>query len=377
MDEVKLMRRVHVSGILRDSLVLLATLGGVLPVGCGGDAESPTGPPTPAAATDDRVSDEGFASALEAAAERLDTGDRKSAEAILATAIRRRPDDPHARELLGRVAMGRAADAAAAGASPERVRSLHQDAWAQYRVAAAGRPEDAVLQASAGLVALSAGDSDAALRLLDRAIELDPSRPQPRLFAGQIRLERAQYAEAARDFEAVLALDPREPYAMASMAMVRLAEDRPDDAVALVAEARRIAPEDPALRVQEVRVLRRAGRAGEAIARMLAVPPDQRQAWGMTPELAAAYRADGRLREAAEAWAAAWPAAGSAGDRARIAVAAAGAWADAGEIAEAWRWLARARDEGPAADAEAIAVVEATLREAAAAEGPADGAAGG
>jgi Flp pilus assembly protein TadD len=363
------MRRLRESGSLRLELAVpacLACLACGLATGCdGGDEGSSSGTPPPAEAPEDRVSDEGFAAALEAAAERLDSGDRGSAEAILATAIRRRPEDPQARELLGRVAMGRATDAAAAGASPERVRSLYRDAWDQYRVAAEARPDDAVLQASAGLVALSAGDSDAALRLLDRAIALDPDRPQPRLFAGQIRLERGLHAEAARDFEAVLALDPREPYAMASMAMVRLAEDRPAEAVSLVAEARRIAPEDPALRVQEVRVLRLAGRAAEAIARMLAVPPGQRLAWGMTPELAASFRAEGRLREAAETWAAAWPAMASAGDRARIAVAAAGAWADAGQVEEAWRWLARARDEGPAADPAAIAEVEARLRGAA------------
>ncbi|MHC4810954.1 MAG: tetratricopeptide repeat protein [Planctomycetota bacterium] len=368
------MRRVHERGRIRIGLMLLAMAGGGLPIGCGGgeggsggDPETTprSSPADPGATGQPRIDEAGYAAALDAAAERLDTGDREAAEAILATAIRRRPEDPRARELLGRVAMGRATDAAAAGASAERVRALHREAWEQYRVAADARPEDAVLQASAGLVALSAGDAESALRLLDRAIELDPSRPQPMLFAGQIRLERGRYAEAARDFEAVLALDPREPYAMASMAMVRLAEDRPDEAVALVAEARRIAPDDAALRVQEVRVLRRAGRAEEAIARMLAVPREQRQAWGMTPELAASLREQGRMREAAEAWAALWPEATSAGQRAEAAIAAAEAWADAGAIEEAWRWVARARDEGPAADAASIERVEARLREAA------------
>lgn len=349
-------------------------LGGL--TGCPGggrsDADAAASAAASAAATgpaiDDAavaVDDEAFDAALVAAEEYINTGDRAAAESILATALTRRPEDPRASELLGRVLMGRANAALDAGRE-DTSDALRAEAWEQYRVAAAGRPADAGLQTSAGLIGMTAGDLDGARVCFERAEVADPTRVQPPLYLGQIHLGAGDSAAAAAAFERVLALDPDEPYALSSLAVARMNLGDFDRAVTLAAEAREVAPRDAGIRLIEARVLRGSGRAGESLRRLLALPEDLRRPPGMAAEIAAAQLALDRPDEAAATWGATWTALPPGPERGAAAESAARAWIASGNAEEAWAWVGRARGE---LDRAALAALEAAARERFGADG--------
>jgi tetratricopeptide (TPR) repeat protein len=195
-------------------------------------------------------------------------------------------------------------------------------------------------------MAMAAGELDAALGCFTRAADLDPLRPQYPLFAAQVLIQLERYDEAEQRLEAVLELDPDEPLAHASLAVVAMERRAYVDALGHIAEARTIAPDDLRFRVQEARIHRRRGEPQLALQMLAGLPDQLRTEEAATAELAASYEALGDHVQAAEAWAARYrqrptdPRAYIAAVRAGEAMLAAGRWAEA-EI-----WLDQARVAG-------------------------------
>jgi tetratricopeptide (TPR) repeat protein len=332
----------------RRILIGLALAGCVGLSGCNGEPESPEQHANEAVrspAAGSSVAREDVEAALSAAEQYLNSGQLPKAEAILARLVEQAPEEPRARELMGQVLTVRArtmnpnADAAL-------IAELRREAYEHYRVAAGLEPDSAGLQHSAGVMAMAAGEFAAALGSFDRAAELDPLRPQYPLFAAQVLIQLERYDEAERRLEAVLELDPDEPLAHASLAVVAMERRDFDDAVGHIAEARAIAPDDLRFRVQEARIHRRRGEPLQAVQMLAGLPDRLRTEEAVTAELAASYEALGHYLQAAEAWATRYraqptdPRAYIAAVRAGEAMLAADRWAEA-EI-----WLDQARVAG-------------------------------
>lgn len=75
-------------------------------------------------------------------------------------------------------------------------------------------------------IAAERGDAETALRSFRRAAEVDPSDPVIRFHLGLFRFKRREWAEAVRDFEACLALSPDMPSAHLNLgqALLRLGD---------------------------------------------------------------------------------------------------------------------------------------------------------
>lgn len=282
------------------SVLVLAALTGW---GCGKKpAQSPTAPAAnPASTTESRLSAEKIEQSLAAAQEYLNADDVSAATAILVTLIDRAPREVRARELYGQALslaalqeerQGRADDAAA----------HRNQAYEQYRIAVEIDPASAGLQHSAGLMASSAGDDDAALEHFRQAGRLDPASAQYPLFEAQILIKHKRFGEAQAALERVTAIDPQEPFAHASLAIVKLEQGQFDEALNHIATARKISSADVGLRAQEARIHRAKGDPKRALELLIGLSPPERAAEVVAFEIAASYGELGNHIEAARAW---------------------------------------------------------------------------
>lgn len=266
--------------------------------GCGD--ESPAPPVPPAAGTASITADKIDAS-LDAAQQYMMSQQWDKAQAILVTLIDRAPAETRAREMFGQLLTHLALDAQTMGNSQD-AQSYRTAAYEQYRAVTQLQPSSAGLQHSAGVIAMEAGQIDAALEHFQRAAALDPGSPQYPLFEAQIHIQRRQFDEAARAVERTLALDPDEPLAHASMAIVFLEREEFVRALEHIQEARRIEPRDVGLRAQEARVHRRMGNPRTALDILVGLSERERAIEVVAFELAGAYRDLGEHHSAAMAW---------------------------------------------------------------------------
>jgi tetratricopeptide (TPR) repeat protein len=245
------------------------------------------------------VTAEAAEAALAAAERYLLAEDHDSAEAVVGALVDRRPGDPRARELYGRVLLGRALLLSPHDAERQ---DLLERSLEQYHGALAADESSAGLHQSAGSVAVMAGRTPVALEHYLRAAELEPLDPQHALFAAQLLIQLRRHDEARGQLDRVLSLDPDLPVAHASLAIIAMEEQRYDEAVRRIDEARAIDPGDLNLRVQEARIHRRRGVPAAAVDLLAALDAVQRGLEPVTRELAAAYDALGRPEAAARAW---------------------------------------------------------------------------
>ena len=145
----------------------------------------------------------------------------------------------------------------------------------------------------------------------------------------------------------VLAIDPDEPHAHVSLAIVDLQRGDVEAALAHVAEARRIDPESLAFRAQHARILRRGGRPRAALDLLLPLEPAARAEPPLAREIAAAFTDLGDLDRAAEAWDHCARRPVPAALRWRDALEAADAHLRAGDRQAARHWLQVARAAAP------------------------------
>jgi len=119
----------------------------------------------------------------------------------------------------------------------------------------AGLPEG-VDHALARTVAYArGGESERALRLLDRTIGTRPQDPRLHLLRGRYRLERHQCEKALDDFESATRTAPRNALAFASVGLARLCIGDGEGAAASFHRSLEINPNQPEIR----RALRQIG----------------------------------------------------------------------------------------------------------------------
>jgi tetratricopeptide (TPR) repeat protein len=105
------------------------------------------------------------------------------------------------------------------------------------------KPESAESYTARGLIHYRAGDQDAALRDLDRAVELDPSYPQARLNRGNVLLDLGRGDLAIEDLEIFVDANPNYLPARRSLARSLLTIGRHRDAIPHLDEVIRVSPD--------------------------------------------------------------------------------------------------------------------------------------
>ena len=322
--------------------------------GCADDAGSErestasrSEPPAAEAAGDAAPVDrEAVEAALAAANDYLARNEIPKAEAILATLIQQAPRESRARELMGQLLVIKATDADRRG-DRDAARELRRGALAHYRSVVELEPNSAGLRQSAGMIAVTAGQMEAALELFRDAERLDPWNPQHPLYAAQILIRQQRHREAAEALERTLTLDPNEPVAHASLAMMALEQRRFDEALAKIAEARELCPRDLRFRIQEAKIHRVRGDPRRALELLVGLSADERAREAVAYEIAAAYTARQEHVKAALAWEHCHRTRPTDPDAYLAAVRAGEALLRAGRREEARQWLAQARLAAP------------------------------
>jgi tetratricopeptide (TPR) repeat protein len=248
------------------------------------------------------IGSEKIEASLVAAQEYMQSGDLVRAEAILRTLIDRAPQEPRGHEMLGQTLLQRAMDAERRGETAA-AGELKKQAYASYREAVRLDPNSAGLQHSAGMMAMTAGKSEAALAHFQTAEKLEPSNPQFPLFAAQVLMQQKRLDDAEAALQRVLAIDADEPYAHASLAMLALEREQFERALQEIARARQTLPDDVELRAQHAKVYRRMNQPRQALELLIGLEEVDRGQEAVTFEIAAAYDLLGEPERAAAAWA--------------------------------------------------------------------------
>jgi tetratricopeptide (TPR) repeat protein len=168
-----------------------------------------------------------------------------------------------------------------------------------YLRAAALAPTNGALQHAAGVVCDTAGRHADAVRLYEAAHAADPANAQFALYLGMARARDGQAAEARTLLEAAERAMPESPDPKAALADLAMRAGDAAAARAKIAEARALNPSSVELRVADARMRRLAGAPQESLELLLPLDAPLRRQPMCAEELAAAYEATGRLREAA------------------------------------------------------------------------------
>ena len=171
---------------------------------------------------------------LSLASQRLMSGDLKSAEVEATAALKENPSSTDALTLLAVIADRNGASAKAGD---------------YYKRAAELAPGQGAALNNYGAWLCSNGFPAEALVWFDRALK-DPNYTSPASAlanAGGCALEAGQYERADRDLRKALALDPRNAYALASMAKSEYRRSRYFEARAFTERRLSAAPADPAV----------------------------------------------------------------------------------------------------------------------------------
>ncbi len=308
-----------------------------------------TNPDVDTAPVQPTVTQEAIEAALSAAQQYLVQQELTKAELILRKLIERAPQEYRAYELYGQVLLAMGMQVGAQR-DPQAATDAIVQAYQQYRRATELVPSDieptvaAGLHQSAGEIASIAGRLDDALNHFQRAGRLDPVNPKHPLYEGQILLQQRRLAEARRALQRVLAVDPNEAYAHASLATIALEEDDQVQAIEHIEEARRIAPNDLTIRVQEARVRRLCDQPRRALELLVLLTEQERAEEAVASQIASCYRLLGQPAKAAQAWQHRYQ---LRPDAWRAAARAAQAYLDAKQPDEARWWYERARLAAP------------------------------
>lgn len=267
---------------------------------CGGDpVDDGDAGRTPSSVTYDKIE-----AALDAADRQMTAGEFAKAEAILLELIGVAPLDADAREMLGAVYFQQGAAARARRDETEAARRFAL-AYESYREATRLRPDVAGLQQSAGEMATVADRPADALEHFRRAGSLDPANAKHPLYEAQVLLAAADLQGSRAAVGRALAIDPSEPFALATLAEIERQSGNVEAAFTRVREAREAADTANALtfRVMEARIRRLSGDARSAVNLLAPLDESQRVEAGVVEELAAAWSALGEDNRAIEAWA--------------------------------------------------------------------------
>jgi tetratricopeptide (TPR) repeat protein len=223
------------------------------------------------------------------------------------------PQECRALELSGRILYLRGLQAASsgggggggAGGEGDQAAAAAFIAQAHDRYLAAiecqGAPP-AGLHQSAGEIAAAAGRLDAALDHFRAAGTLDPLDPKHPLYEAQMLMKLGRTAEAAQAIDRVLAIDPGEPFAHATLASASLEARDCTAAIGHIEAARRLAPADLAIRIHEASIRRRCDQPRQGLELLVGLDEPTRSQEIVTAEIAECFRALGQPASAAAAW---------------------------------------------------------------------------
>ena len=330
-----------------NSFAVLGVLASIGLIGCSEQPDASSANAAPTSQTP--VTPEAVEAALSSAQQYFVEQKIFEAELILRKLIERAPQEYRAHELLGQVLLATAMQPVAEP-DPRAAAQAIVQAYEEYRQATQLIPDQvdptvaAGLNQSAGEIASIAGRLDDALDHFQRAGRLDPVNPKHPLYEGQILLQRRRLAEARRALQRVLVIDPNEAYAHASLATVALEQDDQVQAIEHIEEARRIAPNDLTIRVQEARVRRLCDQPRRALELLVLLTEQERAEEAVVSEIASCYRLLGQPAKAAQAWRHRYQLRPEAW---RAAARAAQAYLDAKQPDEARWWYERARLAAP------------------------------
>ena len=311
--------------------------------GC--DRSSPSSDPGPTIAT---VDPRGFQEGLDAVEVWLGQGDAVKAEVVADRLVELDPGSHEALQAHGRclLVLGATAERSGEGDAALEFRDRAAERYLQA-VEAAGDVAGTGLLHEAGIAATGARRLPEALRLHQRAAALDDTDATHAIFAANVLTMMDRPREAAPWFERAIEIAPEEPWGWAGRAECLRQLERYDEALEAVRSARgrataRGTESGFAFRVAEARILREAGRPGDAANLLFAIRAGE-HTLGSTRELAAACAAMDRHEKAAEAWERYHR--GRPGDTGSM-LEAARCWMRAGEPQRAAAWLELAESTG-------------------------------
>lgn len=315
----------------RKRLTLMILIG-ILSGGCGSEPLPSAEPAmTPAA----------IEASLDAAERYLASGSVAEAEAIATRMVQATPNHFGPHDLLGRIAVRQALGLQAAGRDAEST-SMFVVAYGHYEDAARLAPEIAGLQQTAGEIAVLAAKPEAAMNHYMAAAALSPEDPRPPLYMAQIFMGAGDMEQARHWIERVLVIEPRQPHALATLAMIEADAEQWPAAFDAIAQARAAQPDDLGLRVIEARLHRRHGDAERALELLLALNEASRVDVIVCTELATSWMELGRPEQAVDVWTRCFAAQEGTPQSGRIAIEVALAWIEAGSMEEASVWLDQA-----------------------------------
>jgi len=318
-------------------------------IGCGPAQDSER--PAPSTDSADPHRSSAIDTALAAAEQYLDGNELASAETILVKLLEQAPADHRAHELYGRVRYLQGVHARREGrdqASAELLREAYRHYGASVEAAGELDPAAAAgLNQSAGEIASAAGLPDRAVEHFQAAGRLDPTAPKHPLYEAQILMQLERPAEARQALQRVLALDPDEAYAHASLAAVALREGDRASALRHIQEARDIVPGNLGIRIQEARIRRQCDQPRHALELLIALDDRLRAEEAVTAEIAECHLALGEPLQAARAWEHRYRRHPRQPTAWRTAVKAAEAYLAAGRRADALWWCRQAQLGAP------------------------------
>ncbi|MCH8823174.1 MAG: tetratricopeptide repeat protein [Planctomycetes bacterium] len=286
--------------ILSLGLLLLAL------IGC--DKQSASSTATANNPSQPEVTPQSIDIALASADEYLNRQDYPSAELILRKLIEKAPSEGRAYELYGKSLLTRALLPEAQTDPDEKSKLLNQS-YEQYDKAAEltqALSNDsqwaADLHQSAGEIASMAKRPDDALKHFLLAGKLSAANPKHALYAAQFLMDKGLLDEAERELQRVLVIDPDQPYALASLAAVAVQREDYAMAISRIEAARKIAPRDLGLRIQEAKIRRLAGQPLRGIQLLILLDDQVRVQTAVTEEIAECYFALDEPLKAVEAW---------------------------------------------------------------------------
>ena len=308
--------------------------------GCGEEQPPAQGPVmTPAA----------IETSLDAAERYLASGNPTEAEAIAVRMVQSAPDHHGPHDLLGRISVRRALGLQAAGRDQEAT-DVFAVAYGHYQQAVQRAPTLSGLQQTAGEIAVLAARPQKAMAHYEAAMELAPGDPRPPLYMAQVHMAAGASEEARRWIEHVLVIEPRQPHALATLALIEAEAENWPAAFDSIGRARAEQPDDLGLRVVEARLHRRHGNPERALELLLALEEYDHVDMVVTAELAANWLLIEEPARAVDAWSRCFNAQQGSKQSGRIAIEVALAWIKAGSMEEASVWLDQAAVLGIDAD---------------------------
>lgn len=206
--------------------------------------------------------------------------------------------------LRARVWFAFAAIAVALGVATWSRNAAYASGIGMYEDIVARRPDNARAMALLADYHQRAGNLDAAERLLERAVALEPGVELLNNL-GNLRQARGEFAAARPLFERALALRPNDPVAHSNLGNLCAAEGHTDEAIAHFAAALRAKPEFPSVLFNLANTLAQTGRFADAATRyehaLRLEPNDVEARANYSAVLAALNRPDDALAQIREA----------------------------------------------------------------------------